>query len=76
MPLYIYFGCIFIMKELNSTLELLGTDGYVNCLQKQIELVHQNICTQLDHLVSKEKLKGTSEQYIGLFSLFPQFLLE
>jgi len=76
VPLYIYFGCVFILKELNGTLEPLHTDGYVNSLQKQIELVHQNICAQLDDLLSKEEFKGTAKQYVGLFSLFPRFLPE
>lgn len=78
MPLYIYFGCVFILKEQNSTLEPLQTDGYVNSLQKQIELVDQNISTQLDGLLNKAEFKGTSKQNAVGFSLslslspFPQ----
>lgn len=77
MPLYIYFGCVFILKEQNSTLEPLQTDGYINSLQKQIELVDQNISTQLDDLLNKAEFKGTPKQNaVGFFllslSLFPQ----
>lgn len=74
MPLYIYFGCVFILKEQNSTLEPLQTDGYVNSLQKQIELVDQNISTQLGDLLDQAEFKGTSKQNaVGFFlSLFLQ----
>jgi len=74
VPLYMYFGCVFILKERNSTLEPLQTDGYVNSLQKQMELVDQNISTQLGDLLNKAEFRDTSKQNaVGLFlSLFPE----
>lgn len=73
MPLYVRFGCVFILKEQKSTLEPLQTDGYVNSLQKQTELVDQNISTQLDDPLNKAEFKGTAKQnMVGFFlSLFP-----
>lgn len=73
MPLCIYFGCVFVLKEQNSTLEPLQTDEYINSLQKQTELVHQNISTRLDGLLSKAEFKGTSKQDVMGFFL-PLFL--
>lgn len=62
MPLCIYFGFVLVLKEQNSTLEPLQTDEYLNGLQKQTELVDQNISIQLDDLLSKAEFKGTSKQ--------------
>lgn len=68
MPLCVRFGCVFILKEQKSTLEPLQTDGYVNSLQKQTELVDQNISTQLDDPLNKAEFKGTAKQnMVGFF---------